>query len=477
MKLSKLAGALMAAGLALVVGFSATASFAQNSDEDRPVPKKEQKAPKAGAVAAPTVTPLEMAATVIASSGVTCEASNARLIVSAAIDNIPSHMYEVACKTSPGFVVVINASDNAARDFYGCVQLAKAKETQKDAPSCTLAENLPVQKWMSPVMQKYVAGCDVDRFRMVGSGGEGDHMFDRIEVGCTNGGSGLLDYPRFLSKASVEFSPCLAYESTTSSSKCTLTTHAQMLDYMKPMAAQADAKCQATDVRYVAVNGEGTATYYEYGCATPPGFIVLINNNDQSLNRVIPCSGALALGGCKLSDAGLVAADANGQMTAVLKAAGMPCTVSDFDVKGSAGKRDYVEFKCPEQPFGLIGFVPQAGSEAPTDVYDCFMDQTARQLCTYVTPETLMKHLDKLIKVAEPTKNCDVKEVRYIGESSDNPNALLAELACVNKRGYIIEVAPNRQSLQYTRPCAIARSNKDEMQCEIAGNGTYSSAD
>jgi hypothetical protein len=477
MKLSKLAGALLAAGLALVASFSATASYAQNSDEDRPVPKKEQKASKQVAVAIPTIPPMQMASTIITSSGVTCDAANARHVVSQVIEDIPSHMYEVACKASPGFVVVITAADNQARNFYGCVQLAKAKETQKDAPSCMLEENLPVYKWMSPVVQKFIPGCEVSKYRVVGSATSGENKFDRIEVACSNGGSGLLDYPQFRSAAKVEFSSCLAYEEGTSSSKCTLTTKAQVLEYMKPIATQADAKCQPTDVRYMAVNGEGTATYFEFACASPPGFAALVNNNDQTLNRVIPCSSALQLGGCKLTDAGVVAADANGQMTAILKAAGTTCTVSEFDVKGSAGKRDYVEFKCPEQVFGLIGFVPQPGSEAPTDVYDCFMDQTARQLCTYVTPEQLIKQLDKLIKLAEPTKNCDVKEVRYIGESSDNPNALLAELACANKRGYIVEVAPNRQSLQYTRPCAIARSNKDPMQCEIAGNGTYSSAD
>ena len=78
-----------------------------------------------------------------------------------------------------------------------------------------------------------------------------------------------------------------------------------------------------------------------------------------------------------------------------------------------------------------------------------------------------------LIKAAEPTKNCDVSEVRYIGESSAINNGVIAELACKNKRGYIVVANAARTKLELDTPCRIAKAHNDEQQCQIKDNGTY----
>ena len=134
--------------------------------------------------------------------------------------------------------------------------------------------------------------------------------------------------------------------------------------------------------------------------------------------------------------------------------------------------RDYVEFKCPEQPWGLIGFVPQPGSKSDVNVTDCFMDQVRHKSCTLTTADQLKAQIDKLIKAAEPTKGCDTKEVRFIGEAESPENALIVEVACVNKRGYIGVINPERTKID-ADPCRLAAAHHDAQKCTIPENGTY----
>jgi hypothetical protein len=192
--------------------------------------------------------------------------------------------------------------------------------------------------------------------------------------------------------------------------------------------------------------------------------------------KTIPCAAAAGLaGGCTLTDMGVAANGQKGYYTQTLKAAGIDCNVTDYNLIGQqeSSKRDYVEFKCPEKKWGLIGFVPQPGSTAGVRVNDCFVDQLSRKSCTYVTPDMLKAQWDALIKAAEPTKGCDVAQVRYIGESGNVPDGVIAELACKNKRGYIATVNADRSKLEIQTPCRIAKAHNDPEQCKIEGNGTY----
>ncbi|EGF90186.1 hypothetical protein ABI_32010 [Asticcacaulis biprosthecium C19] len=476
MKLSKLAGALMAAGLALAASFSATASYAQNPEPDDGPPVK--KGAKAATAALPAVNPMELAPQIVATAKINCEPINAKVIGQTEIDGADgkktrANMFEIACKAGPGFILTAPSATDVKQPF-SCNYLVKIKEKQADATQCTLPENLPEYKWLTPVVQKFVPGCEVIKARVIGSTTTAP-LIDRYEFACAAGSGGVLDYAQLGQTAETEYKNCLIFDGTASA--CTFTTKAQLIEALKPLAASANPNCQVTDARFVGITKDNDGFYYEFGCATPPGFIALANL-DGSYNRSVACASAMGLGGCKFTDANVAAADANAYMTGVLKANGKTCTVKDYTIHGTqeSTKRDYAEFACPEQPFGLIGFVPQPGSDGQTRVYDCFMDQTGRKMCTMVKPDDLMKHLDRLIKVAQPTKNCDVKEVRYIGESSDQEDALLAELACVNKRGYIVLVSPDRKTIVDAVPCTIARSQKMELKCEIAGNGTYSSA-
>ena len=413
------------------------------------------------------------AAGVIAAAKVNCEPVAGYVVgptetTGADGKKVKGTIYEVACKAGPGFIVT-KISDTETHDPFTCNQLSKIKLTHPESIVCQLPDNIPDYKWLQPVAEKYLPGCQVTADRLVGST-TSPPLIDRYEVGCKDDVGGLIDYPQIGSTGDTDFKPCLVEEGTTSA--CTLTTHDQIVAKLSPIAAAADKDCQVNNLRFVGITKESDGYYYEFGCPNKPGFIVL-TGLDNSYKRIVPCQTAAGLGGCKFTDTGALAGDIKSQYSKQLAAGGYPCTVTDYDVKGTQPetKRDYVEFKCVEQPFGLLGYVPEPDSQSTLRVTDCFLDALHKTpYCTYVTPADLTKQWDKLIKAVKP--GCDVTQVRYIGESETVDEGVAAELACANKKGYIAVISADRKSLVDTESCAMAKGRKEDNQCEIPGNGS-----
>lgn len=468
MKISHLAdkarSLVMAAGLVLIASFAGTAAQAEALKVD------------------PAVQAMRDAPTIIATTKIACDLVNANIVgatdVGADGKKVKGTLYEIACKTGPGFIATA-VTPTDVRQFFTCTLVAGVKEKQPNAVTCALPENTPNYKWMSAVVQPYNPGCVVTAARVMGStpADSTEPKIDRYEFACGTAAGGVLDYPQLGSNAPVDYKSCLMQAGT--KFECTLSTADQAAALLKPAAAAADPDCQVNKTRWVGITKESDGYYYEFGCANKPGFMVL-TGIDNTYKRTVPCAGAAALGGCQYTDAGVAAADAKTTYSQQLKTAGYTCTVEDYNVVGTQveTKRDYIEFKCPEQPFGLIGFVPQPGSTASYRLGDCFHDQVGQQACTLVSADVLKAQLDKLIKTAEPTKGCDVTQVRYIGESAAYDDGVVAEIACSNKRGYIITLNADRQSFaEKALPCVVARSHKEYEQCAIPGNGTYTEGD
>ncbi|ESQ92279.1 hypothetical protein [Asticcacaulis benevestitus] len=461
---------VIAVGLACIASVSTNAAYAAPKKEVPAGPFKIDPA-----VQAKSMTDIPA---IIALAKFDCVPSNAYLLGATEFDKagtkVKGQLYEVACKTGPGFIIT-SVSPTEVGQAFTCSLAAKLKATQPDAIQCVLPENQPHYAWLNTVVQPYIPGCQVSDARVIGST-SAEPLIDRYEVGCGASAGGILDYPQLGTKSPIEYKSCLTVEGTPSA--CKFTTKEQLLATLKPLATQASATCQVNNVRFIGVSKENDSYFYEFGCANQPGFVVL-TKTDNTYQRMVSCAAAAGLGGCTFTDAGAASKDAGSAFSTQLAKGGFPCTVEEYNVIGTQEqtKRDYIEFKCKEQPWGLIGFVPQAGSTSSLRLNDCFIDQTSRKSCTYVTEPTLRAQLDKLIKIAQPGKGCDVSQVRYIGESDGIEGALLAELACSNKRGYIAIVSADRNKITESVPCTIAKSHKDPIQCEIPGNGTYASAE
>jgi hypothetical protein len=418
------------------------------------------------------------APSLITAAKVNCDLANAYMLGQTDMDKdgakVKVTLYEIACKAGPGFLTIAKSPTEVLQSFT-CMSAARSYAQTKSGTTCVLPEDKPPYKWLQPVAQGFIPNCTLNNARLVGSTSK-EPLIDRYEVGCTAAAGGLIDYPQLGTAGTPTYTSCMAVAD--SKQTCTFTTAEQMMDGIKPLAAAADKNCQVNNARLAGLTTAGDGYFYEFGCANQPGFMVQ-TKLDNTFVRSVTCLQAASLGGCKFTDTTAATADAKNDYTKALKTMGYTCTVSDFNLIGTQAttKRDYVEFKCPEQPWGLIGFVPQAGGTIAGSVADCFVDQTRRKACTFVTTDDLKAQIDKLIKVAEPGKNCDVSDVRYIGESQNSKNAVVIEVACANKRGYITAISGDRKTLLDSTPCRIAIAHKDNILCTIPGNGTYASAD
>ncbi|HVZ29884.1 MAG TPA: hypothetical protein VG839_05790 [Asticcacaulis sp.] len=512
MNISNLAGRARAlvliVGLSLVASMGVTGAYAQQKAEQgsdtgnatgaggdtpshlrkkAPAPKPDEAKPADTAAASGggfKIDPAKQqkamadAPSLIAAAKISCEPVDAYMLGQTDMDKdgakIKVSLYEIACKAGPGFLTVAKSPTEVLQSFT-CMSAARAATQNKGGTVCVLAENKPPHKWLEPVAQTFIPGCSLNNARLIGSTTK-EPLIDRYEIGCAASAGGLIDYPQLGADGKPAFSSCLAMVDTKQA--CTFTTKDQMIDSVKPLASAADKNCQVNNARLAGTTKEGDGYFYEIGCANQPGFMVQ-TKLDNTFVRSVTCLQATSLGGCSFTDTTAATADAKSDYTKALKAMGVTCTVADFNLIGTQAntKRDYVEFKCPEQPWGVIGFVPQPGGTIAGSVGDCFIDQTRRKACTYVTVDDLKAQVDKLIKIAQPTKGCDVSDVRYIGESQNVKNAVVVEIACANKRGYIGAIAADRKSLLETTPCKIALAHKDNILCEIPGNGTYATAD
>ncbi|MGA9659986.1 MAG: hypothetical protein WBQ60_12940 [Asticcacaulis sp.] len=457
--------AALAAAAGLIVGLSLSAQTATAAET---APFTIDPAVKAKSMV--DIVPL------IPLAKINCEPTDAYLLGPVAAEGTApaAQLYEVACKTGPGYIIT-KISDTQVGKTFTC-SLAATLHTQKaTSPLCILPENTPHYAWLNAQIKPFMPDCTVDKARLIGSTTE-EPFLDRYEVSCTTGTGGVVDYPQIGSTAPVDFKNCVIVAG--SNSACTFITEEQMRAPLKPVAAKASATCQVNNARFLGVSKDNANLYYEIGCANEVGFVV-VTDNKTNYERTIACTSAASLGGCTFTDMGAAAADANTNYSTQLTKAGYPCKVEDYTVLGTqeGTKRDYIEFKCADRPWGLIGFVPQVGSTSSLRVNDCFIDQSGRKDCTFVKESDLRAQLDKLIKIKEPAKNCDVSDVRYIGESDGIEGALVAELACANKRGYIVVVSADRNSIAESTACVLAKSHNDPVQCTIPNNGTYSSTE
>ncbi|MDC7674562.1 hypothetical protein [Asticcacaulis machinosus] len=406
---------------------------------------------------------------ILSASGAPCQIADAHHVGESNVTTADGKkskvmVYEVACQTGPGYILAKNP-DNTATAF-NCTQAASQNALDPKATKCVLPGNAKHYAWLQSSVQTLGSPCVVNNARWIGSSDEA--KLDRYELGCESGVGGVLDLARTGSTAKTSFDNCLVMEQRKVT--CQFTTREQALAVIKPLAEKASASCQVNNSRLIGRVVADNEDYYEFGCANEPGFLVRAKSSGEYVAK-ISCANAGTLGPCQYTDAASLTASQNATYTKVLAAAGKPCTVESYNVIGTQTQtnRDFVEFKCPEQVYGLMGFIPNEGSTAKIDIFDCYAGVARKRECSLTPATVLTAHLDKLAKADK--KDCDVKEVRYAGVTDSD--GILVELACTNKRGYVAALSKTRTSYEDIVACNIAKNRPGYETCKIPGNGTY----
>ena len=155
---------------------------------------------------------------------------------------------------------------------------------------------------------------------------------------------------------------------------CQLPANADVKVAMTNVMSRAGTNCTTRDYRWAGISRASNSEFNEVACTDAKGYILKTAlPGSMALPFAIDChtSGMQGLP-CTLTSSGIVTVQTFKDALAAHK---VPCTASDNNVRAlgqqTASKRYVVEFQCPEQPKGLVAFIPLNGNSAPFETLNC----------------------------------------------------------------------------------------------------------
>ena len=137
--------------------------------------------------------------------------------------------------------------------------------------------------------------------------------------------------------------------------------------------ARAGRGCAVRDFRWIGQSAKSNTDYTEVACSDIGYIVASPLPGSTAKPVVVTCRDSYLQGiPCKLSDNGAQVITLQTFKDALAQH-GVPCTASNVRSVGleSVKKRHVVEFLCPEQPKGLVAFIPLEGNTAPFEMVDC----------------------------------------------------------------------------------------------------------
>jgi hypothetical protein len=132
--------------------------------------------------------------------------------------------------------------------------------------------------------------------------------------------------------------------------------------------------CAVGSFRWFGFSASSQTEYSEVACADGKGYLLKMPRSGAAVS-VLSCQEAAKQGlKCRLTDSGPVAAAATMQtFRDALKQNGVHCEPTQMRTIGreSVDKRYVVEVQCPEQPNGLVAYIPLEGNTNPFETIDC----------------------------------------------------------------------------------------------------------
>lgn len=248
--------------------------------------------------------------------------------------------------------------------------------------------------------------CEQTDTRFIGSGsmsvGSEKLAVKVYEVACSNGLGYILfsqatKAPQVIScfAARTGYDAAVA-QGGTASLNCELPANADVKASAAALMAAANASCQVSNLRSIGVSETNHLEYLEVACADGTGSIVEIQNlgspsSSPQVVNVASCKDASLHQGlpCQLSDNGPESKPVTMRTyLTVIKQNGIKCEPTQFRLIGRevVDKRYVVEVQCPEQPDGLIAFIPLEGNANKFEAIDCNTAMERQIACKLTVP-------------------------------------------------------------------------------------------
>ncbi len=201
------------------------------------------------------------------------------------------------------------------------------------------------------------------------------------EVACGNGMGYLLE-PQG-SKLPIAIS-CFAAEATHAASLargdqsdfyCQLPANKDVKATATALMTMSGATCTVSGIRWFGYSASTQTEYSEVACADGKGYLLKIPQTGVSAQiRTMSCQEAAVQGlKCRLTDTGPASTPVSMQILRdALKNNGVNCEPAHLRIIGreTIDKRYVVELQCPEQPTGMVAFIPLDGNPMPFETID-----------------------------------------------------------------------------------------------------------
>ena len=265
----------------------------------RQEPRRNQR--QARPAAAPTPEQNKAAAeALLTATGTTCQATETNLRGQVGEGQA---VYEVACATGPGYILIGSTPPQAVDCVLlsGQADIVRARDPEADVGlQCLIEANKNVVKVVAAYAAEAGLKCTVDQGASVGKSSDGNVIY---EAGCAGVDGAWLE------KTPTGWTTTECLKVVSSNGTCRFTTPAEQAATLKAWFANSEAApCDVTEARYMGSNPNGA--FYEAKCAGADGLIARFDNA-MAVQQVYPCAQAATIGGgCKLGAAPAPAAAA-----------------------------------------------------------------------------------------------------------------------------------------------------------------------
>jgi hypothetical protein len=241
--------------------------------------------------------------------------------------------------------------------------------------------------------------CDVTDAEWVGRG----HVSDRgktidlkvYEVACKNGAGYLLESGGQSPLATSCFAADATHaadvaEGRKSDLYCQLPANKDIKAMAGTLVSATGTACAVKEVRWFGLSASREIEYSEVACADGTGYLLRLPRTSASTQvSALGCRDAATQGlSCHLSDGGPVSTPVTLQtFRDALKQNGVSCEPDRLRVVGRerVDKRYVVEVQCPQQPAGVVAFIPLGGSTNKFEAIDCLAAADRGVTCQFTT--------------------------------------------------------------------------------------------
>jgi hypothetical protein len=276
-------------------------------------------------------------------------------------------------------------------DFVDTTRLLERKD---------LVPKAVAAKRSTAILKALAVSCQVTQAQHVAAGksmNDGKSVdVGLYEVACANGMGYLLTVRDFSMASGIS---CLAASATQPGegsdqakvdSKCHLPANADLNEMATTLMRNAGTQCAASKVKWLGESAEPKLDYTEVACGDDRGFVLRTPAPGAAGNiDIVSCQDAVAHGArCQLTRdtaAAPTAGTAGGAPAAQTRPAlqwfkdalsknGVTCEVEKARIVGreSIKRRYIVEYQCPQQPHGVVAYVPSEGDTVnPFEWVDC----------------------------------------------------------------------------------------------------------